>query len=62
MWIATFKNSLRVEEICLAIGVKLHGKSLNPENKLIGDIRHYCGPIVEFKGDFVRLIHSSVKE
>jgi hypothetical protein len=61
-WISCSRSPLRKQEIIQALAIREDDLFFVPERKPLKDIRHYCGPIIEFDGEFICYVHFTAKE
>ena len=61
-WISCSRSPLRKQEIIQALTIREDDDFVVPERRLLKDIRQYCGPIIEFDGDFICYVHFTAKE
>jgi len=61
-WMACSGVPLRTEEILHTLMINENDPQLNYDRRPYKDIRHFCGPIIEVRGDFVHFVHFSARE
>ena len=61
-WMSSSKVPLRTEEMLAILTIHDTDHELNYDRRPLKDIRHFCGPMVEVRGDFCHFIHFSARE
>ena len=61
-WIACSKVRLRKQEVIQALTVSEGDRSIDHRKRPVRDLAYYCGPIIEFQGDFIQFVHFTAKD
>lgn len=61
-WIGCSLVPIKRNELELALRIEPGARTFAYKQKLIRDIVHLCGPIIEYQGDVFQFVHFTAKE